>query len=430
MDEKLIKQALHDIAQQGIPDDTPSLWPAIQQQASAIPQPASSPRFTHRLPAQRLAWIAVALVLSLMFSAGTYAFYRYQQNDDSGLEEVQNQGLITEIKQQKAQDGITVILDWAYADAHRIALGYSVSGGTVDMAPGLVGIGRLFDDQGREFPPMFGGGGGDLDSYQANANFDATIITGTPTTLNLRLELYAAPPGPPPTPQNTPDNSASDSGSGGGGGGGCGGNDAGEYECGYGFSGVSTDPRVFHPDAIGPFVFEFSVPFIPAVTFEPDETAAINGLAMTLESVSVTPSLTRVQLCYDTPDDSQPWTPVVTLNTGEQVLDQQASSSMPSSDSARRCYDLGFLAPYDQTAATWTLTVSHLSGWVNPDLSVLQRMFAEYGVRIKIEPQQGRWETTYVPEDVDFVAVMEAVFAELTPRIDGPWEFEIAVPGT
>jgi hypothetical protein len=60
---------------------------------------------------------------------------------------------------------------------------------------------------------------------------------------------------------------------------------------------------------------------------------------------------------------------------------------------------------------------------------VLRQMFAAYGVEIKIFPDGQRWETTYVPPDVDFGAVMQAVFDELTPRVDGPWVFPLDVPG-
>jgi hypothetical protein len=116
MNDRLIKHALHDIAQQEIPDDMKSLWPAIQ---------ARMERKTTRrvLRLTRFGWVTAIIVFSLMIGAGAYAFYQFGQGGDPGLSHL-DEDLITSIDQSVTIDGVTVTLDWVYADEHRIALAY------------------------------------------------------------------------------------------------------------------------------------------------------------------------------------------------------------------------------------------------------------------------------------------------------------------
>jgi len=399
--------------------------------------------------ATRLGWAAVAVALSLTISAATYAFYQLRQDDDPGLTEIQDKNLVTEIGQSVTIDDVTVTLDWAYADAHRIALSYrlehAVSTGDttlrnvqpIDEFP----LGRLTDDQGVEFPPMFGSGSGSslADSegaminvlYDANANFDARAVSGTPDSLNLRFELWlGSPEHVPPTPSDPADSSDhASSAAGGGGGGGGGGGSGGSGGSESGDEAPPTAP-VLPPDAIGPFVFEFSVPFIPAVIVESDQVVTAGGVVVTLERAAVTPSLTRVWGCFDLPFGEKSWSPVATLNTDATTVEHQSASVQPG-DAGQSCFELGFLAPYDRQAATWTLLIERLEAMGPVDLVVLEAALGEYGIEIAVYPEDNdRWETTYVPPNVNLQAVLEEVFASIAETITGPWSFALEVPGT
>ncbi|MCZ7541054.1 MAG: DUF4179 domain-containing protein [Anaerolineae bacterium] len=429
MNERHIRQALVDIAEQEIPDTMASLWPAVQEQLQM-----KKPRRVLR--ATRLGWVALIVALSLTISAATYAFYQLRQDGDPGLTEIQDKNLVTEIGQSVTLDGVTVTLDWAYADAHRIALAYrlehAVSAGEtaqrnvqpIDEFP----LGQLTDDQGVEFPPMFGGGGGSsspADSegtminvlYDANANFDARAVSGTPDSLHLRFELWlGSPEHVPPMPSDPADGSGSGSSAAGGGGGGGGGDEA------------SPAAPVLPPDAIGPFAFEFSVPFIPAVIVESEQTVTAGGVAVTLERAAVAPSLTRVWGCFDLPFDEKSWSPVATLNAGATTVEHQSVTVQPG-DAGQSCFELGFLAPYDRQAATWTLLIERFEERRPLDMAALEAALAKYGIEIAVYPEEnGRWETTYVPPDVNLQAVLDEVFTSLA--IAGPWSFTLEVPGS
>jgi uncharacterized membrane protein YgcG len=241
----MITTVLHDITEQEIPNDMQSLWPALQRQLNG------SHRSTrHMRSLTRLGWVTLIVVLSLMVGAGAYAFFqRGEGSRDSGLTHVQDQHLITQIGDSITIGDVTVTLDWVYADAHRVAVEYHIDTQTTsDMPLAALPVfpSRLTDDQGREFPLMFGGGGGggggggsgggggEADAgdaveptpmpitmlSEASENFDASIITSTPDMLNLTFEVLIGLEPRSSDPQAQIDSMASGSSGGGGGGGG------------------------------------------------------------------------------------------------------------------------------------------------------------------------------------------------------------------
>ena len=62
-------------------------------------------------------------------------------------------------------------------------------------------------------------------------------------------------------------------------------------------------PTVYTPEpaekVIGPFTFDFTIPFYPAQVVEPQQTVSANGYTITLDRVAVAPSLLRSQICFD-----------------------------------------------------------------------------------------------------------------------------------
>ena len=62
-------------------------------------------------------------------------------------------------------------------------------------------------------------------------------------------------------------------------------------------------------------------------------------------------------------------------------------------------------------------------------MAALEAALAKYGIEIAVYPEEnGRWETTYVPPDVNLQAVLDEVFTSLA--IAGPWSFTLEVPGS
>lgn len=423
MDDKLLRDILHDLAQQEIPDDM-KLWTRIEP---ALP---SAPSRRMR-GATRLAWIAAALLISLMVGAGAYAFYQFRHDDDPGLTQIQDEDLVTPIDESQTIDGVTVTLDWAYADAHRIALAFTTTSEQDENNPLNYNpaVTKLVDDQGREFRPMFGGGGGAPGLQSANANFDASTITGSPDAVALTFEVFLVPrPVSPPVP---PDAAPGSGGGGGWGGGGGGGGGAGD---GSGSGGGSEGP-VFPAmeDAIGPFRFAFRVPFIPAVVIEPEQTVEANGIPITLASASITPSLTRITLCRPARQDIDVMMlPNGVLIAGEDEVPRQSAGLEPMvvvrpDDTV--CHLLGFLAAYDREPAAWTLRIDRLEGIADPSMDELAEALAAYGIEIAVFPDEQRWETTVVPEGLDIGQVMDEVLDTFTPQIPGPWVFTLDIPG-
>lgn len=136
--------------------------------------------------------------------------------------------------------GQTMTLQHAYADANRIVVGYTLSGGgsSVDA--------HLADAHGTTFPPLDAGALAPEAGTTGNvATFDASGIAGLPAQLTLRLTA----PGPVT-------------------------------------SGGTPCPQAYD--------FAFAAPFVEGQSLAPTQTVVSQGVAVTLDRVVVTPIETRV----------------------------------------------------------------------------------------------------------------------------------------
>lgn len=319
MDNNEIRSSLQRISQQEIGDDM-NLWPAIQEQLSATPN-----RRTRRM--LKIARYTAILAALLMFTAIGYALYQ-ASNVDVGL----NDDMVTVLELTQTVEDVTVTLDWAYADANRIAIFYSTAH-EASLNPGNAVQVTLRDSSGHEFLPFFGGGGGggggsdSLVISSANSNFDASIIEVTPEALDLTLEIvYGDPAMPPGAP-----------GGRGGGGGGGGGN---------GPAPVAT------PEWDGVerrFEFEFTIPFIPATPYEAKTNPVeAEGITIRLASTSITPSFLSAQICLnlEANDLAGSWaaSSYVRVDDIPYMLSSRKSAEL---DSGESCYTLETAAPLE-----------------------------------------------------------------------------------
>jgi hypothetical protein len=327
------------------------------QEATAAQASRRQPRLRRIIPrvlvpTTSLGWASLILALLLTFSAVVYAAAPavgrlFQQ--EPGLQHVEEADLVQELDLSQTVNSVTVTLERAYADANRIAVGYSVkdrdgqryhtdpltltdADGTV--FPGTTGLGAAGKSAifGIELPP----------GEEANVLcFDAAAVEGAPAELDLRLVVEVTElvlptdtEGPSPTPAGSPAK-------------------PGEP--------IAVELEPMPPgDTVGTFTFDFSVPFIPGRVAEVDQTVEAAGVAVTLQRMVVTPSETRATLRFDPPGDVETrWTSIVKLKAPGDVRSRSRFYSV-ADDSPVHTY--GFLAPLYDRRGEWTLTVNELVG--------------------------------------------------------------------
>ena len=350
-------------------------------------------RWAQLMPATRLGWAFMALLLCLAFGAVAYAVVPvvsrlFQQ--EAGLRHVEQANLVQELNLSQTIDGVTVTLERAYADANRIVVGFTIKGpnGQRYDAHHLT----LTDMAGTVFSATIGFGvTGQSDILQVSlppgegayvVAFDAAPVEGAPAELDLRLVMevreFVLPldaPEPPPTPISPP----------------------GEPPASMAVEALPVPEGAI----VGIFTFDFSVPFIPGRVAEVNQTVEDAGVAMCLERVVVTPSETRAYLRFDSPGGAEMhWIPIAMLQApgeeGESYTGYVGSYGPAS-------YQYGFLAPLYERRGEWTLTVTELVG---VDIG---------GLESRINRQADS-------------ATVSVDAAEFQTRLAGPWVFRFRVP--
>ncbi len=183
---------------------------------------------------------------------------------------------------------VTVTLDWIFADAKRVAIGYTITG-LPDMpeATGLIGNISLAETTGAgetgwggnatlqrvEGKPGVLQGSvssvfrGPLTLSDARFIIDITLGSDAPNDFWNVIADFPIPPEATPYP-----------------------------------------PGVFPPalpdHKIGTFHFDVTAPIYPVQILKPEQMVLANALIMRLEKVEITPSFTTVLLCYPVPSDA------------------------------------------------------------------------------------------------------------------------------
>ena len=351
MKEQQVVGILEGIAEDAVPA-TLDLWPAIRTQVQPRRRPS---RWARVVPATRLGWAFLALALFLAFGAVAYAVppvvgQLFRQ--ESGLRYLEHANLVQELNLSQTVDGVTVTLERAYADANRTVMGFTIKGpnGERFEARHLT----LTDAAGTVFPPWTSvyGVTGRSDILKVSlppgegayvVAFDAATVEGAPAELDLRLvmeagELVLPPDAPSPSPTLA------------------------------GSPAEPPEPMVVEllpmPEGaiVGPFTFDFSVPFIPGRSVEVHQTVKAAGVAITLEEVVVTPSETQATLCFDPPDGgSKEWL-LITAGDGQDLSGGAVSQLSGTGEECHRVISLGAGALAGRSG-TSTLTVSELVGF-------------------------------------------------------------------
>jgi hypothetical protein len=233
MDKKQFQQTLHELAAQAVPSNL-DLWPVIR---ARVAHKSHRTLWMRMLPATLLGWASLALVALFVFGVTAYAaapvISRLLQMDER-LKYVDPATLGQSLDLSQTNDNVTVTMQWAYADADRVLIGYTIHSSDGRRFDPYVEM--LTDATGAVFQWQGGYGAGE-GSYMWI--FDNTVKSSTaPQTLNLRFIVHVQELVMSATPV-TPslDSPSLDSGS------------------------VFLQP-VPIGEVIGPFTFDFSIPVI------------------------------------------------------------------------------------------------------------------------------------------------------------------------
>jgi len=395
MNDKLLRELLHEIAEQEIKDDM-NLWPKIQSQLNA-------PVSRRTRSTLSILKFAIVLILTLVVSAAAFAIYQGIRMGDSGLNAVNEENLVTHLNLTQVVDGITVTLNYAYADANRIVVDYAANGtaeAEENIASFVFQTATLSDDRGHEFVGLNGSGGGGggggggsepggLTSFSAGmqSHYDASIIEDAPEELNLRLELA--------------------------------------------FGVIYMDGSAAEPTHA---TFEFTIPFNAGTTIDTAQTISASDIDMTLRKVVIAPSLTRLELCYDAPAPvGREWTVYgkLAVNGAEIVTENQLMGATAAPlDDGTPCWALSMPEALDKERGDWALTITALRIVGSEDREAVAEILArDYGIRVTLEPSGGYSYDTPAEEGgrQDISERLGQVILEHLESINGPWVFEFEV---
>jgi hypothetical protein len=420
MDERLITQALQDKARKDIPEDM-DMFPEIQSQLG---------RVSRRAARSRASWLAIAIVVMLAMSIVAYGAARLlQTRSDPGLQGASEADLITVLNLEQTHEGVTVVLDYAYADSNRLSLAYHMDGEAPNGTDYRFSTEKITDSQGHEFTaPMFGGGGGggggssdsDMHSYSQsqNASYDLWTLDNLPDEFDMRVEIgvdrltY-------PTPSAPVENAVP-------------------------VEPVSTEP-------IGPFVFEFRLPVIRGQAVTLGQSASANDVTLTLENLVIAPSMTRGALCFAPPEAGDRYFPLISLTIDGEPVPLEPEQSFEPDEERPGCHFLRIPYSLYDRPGTWVLTVDRLGAYLpvstasgsngtTQDYTITGD--AEYlaRARAKLEPGLAAHDielseadgslTFSLPLDdaIDLREINQLVADATREYLTGPWVFTFEVP--
>jgi len=334
-------------------------------------------------------------------------------------------------------DQVIVTLDWVFADAKRIAFGYTISGlPEVSEAAVLGGTIAVTDAQGN---PYGGGYGGS--STIEHATGQPGTLTGTWSTIlqnpltedQISMNIDITLDGTHGTDWN--------------------------YTIGYVFypsSGptaemVGSVPVVIPSSLIGTYHFNVDTKVYPVTTLQPGQVMEVNGSQMELVQAELTASYSSFVLCYDKPSDED-WGiyDAVLLSGVEQAsINGYALLSdnnhimtknpipLPSTSISGenvRCVKLDFMLGHSNQARTITLTVAGLERsmpevFPQDELDAAYAKLKEQGIEMTYTVSRGvgggggGWEYTKLPEGMTDEEAFDRFIEALGYRSPGPWTF-------
>jgi hypothetical protein len=414
MDDNTLKQTLRAIGQEAVPDNW-DRWHEIRQRVE------DDAVFSRRAVPQNL-WlkrVAALLIVMLISSGAIYAFVQLPPppTGDTGIDGVKDAGLVTDLNLVQTVDDVQVQLNWAYIDEGRAILNYQTFLVNED------GTRRAADADEPAVVRLSGHDGALRDLYPNRIDSESwpkpitvafnlvdqkASLPGQSNRIGLRFEIAYTQR---PVIRNAIERIFF--------------SEIRRSTFGWAKNGVRAP---LPPEAIS-FTFDFTLPIQRAVTLEPMLTVIANQVPMTLKRVSVAPSQTNVNFCFELPEsESRFWYPEdVTLAINGIKHSLGGGESRPGHE-GEYCTKYSF-ENFARLPATVILTVQGLEqrplGSVDEYLSI-QREMAKRGIemRVDVNPDGTLGGFTW-PNHTEEA---RAVLAEIGFWIEGPWVFTIEVP--
>ncbi len=267
------------------------------------------------VPKTRLAW-ALALLALLVIGGTAYATtFIVKELFMNYAGQIEEAGLAQELDISQTVGDITVSLERAYADGNVVLVGFTVSGPRDRY---FTHKNELKTDNGLDLPMMFSMGvvpGSDMvmgdwrpsERIALIAGFDASPVTGKPSSLGLRLDLQ-----------------------------------------------ISESPL---PEEIQTFTFDFNVSFNIAETVDVEQTVERSGIAITLEIIDITPWATKAVFRFPQGENSS-GTPIIALTLPDGNSEMESfGRKMGESSSEYRSY---FNGDFTTQHGEWKITIREL----------------------------------------------------------------------
>lgn len=400
MEPKQVTQLIDSIAQQEI-DPNMDLWHGIHDQIQSKRQTPVT---------LRVARIALLIMILAVVSTGAYAFYQ-RSIGDPGIEGAADAGLFHEIEESQTIDGVTVTLRRAYADLQRFVIEYTVRGVSAEMVRDSITSGqKLQDTMGNTFSFTTGGLTEEStpDEITVSIQYYTQAVREEGDAIVVDNEYFTSQY--PTIPEHIDFILTLDF-----------------YRDVYG------DPIIENPPA--PFIFEFSVPLNAGLILEPNATVEDQGIAVTVERITLSPSQTEIRLCHELPD-SRDWQPVAHLLIGDEPA-FPSGWGMVSTDeflnTERRCRDMRFDGFYEGAPVTLSLTVDRLETSMPEgpaEWEQIRDILATHDIHFDVVFEQHglRLENLQVPEGIDFDEAVREARIELGNIIEGDWSFTFDTP--
>ncbi len=300
-----------------------------------------------RFSARTAVIIAAAFLLGIGAVFAVASVLQQYIGQDDGLAAIYEQGLGHELGLSQSHEGYTVTLEWAYADGNRLTLAYTIAGIPGTQYTNLEGVHRLsLQASGVQVPfymgrSIFTGVNGEFPGAlpgEIVPTTDRSLIIGTHDmsgivgsdnpTLDLHLEVEAQSI----TLQKRTELP------------------------------IERFAEMYEgPDAV--FTFDFSIPLVDDIRVLDTPLEAVDqDITVTLDQVVISPSQTRVVICFMPPDPARRWTAIPFLTTDEGDVPGGGSVN-PYMDGERACNDYTYFAGMFDYSGNWRLEVTELIGF-------------------------------------------------------------------
>jgi len=277
-----------------------------------ISQQKHRPSWFGLLPKTRLAWVLLPLII-LLFGGVVYGTISgVQKLFNSLAKDVEIAGLAQTVNVSQTIDGVTITLEKVYADSNVVLIGYTVEKANETK---IFYGGKLFTSDGLQLFPL-GGMSNAIDSAKLGVRddamiwiYDASTLIGTPSELNLKLEI---------SPTFLP------------------------------------DPNTPTQASVNPFTFNFTVPFHAGKEIEINQTVEKAGVSIILEKVVISPWATRAELKFHPPDGADP-SPTLSLMLPNGTYKDFNIGKYLETGSANYC-----IGDFTHQHGEWTLNAKEL----------------------------------------------------------------------